>query len=539
MASFFGCIDPKELDFDRIAEANWNPDMAIPLVNSSLTASDIITKGDKDGRIEIASDKFCTLVYDGDLYAQRGSQIIQLPGQSSPQQNINVTAAAALAFASAANGDTIPFGGSRSLDFDPNSGGLLLDSVLFKGGQFSFQISSTIQHDAVVTIGIPGAVKGGVAFSKSTTLNAGNGFQSSITENLSSYMFDMTNGGSSTNKIAITISIKIIKGSGPAPTVGDGISFTLNFSSMLWTRIHGDMGTKVISTNIPDTIVFSAFRNSLFTGHIEHADPRIFIEMRNSYGVPIQVDFLDMKGHIPATDPGAGNYVIQGSGLSSLTVNAPTTAQMGQTVTSTRLLDKNNTSGMSVRDVINLNPEFLIYNIQYLTNPGGTPAGRNFILDSSIVSAHARCEMPLFGQATDFEITKEFDFEFKDTDAVEYATLRSHTVNGFPLDVKMQIYFIDANGLAIDSLVSAANGTPIKAGTVDPLTFKVLKSTSATADYTIQSVRWKSIASRAKKMRIRALIESKPLGQDIKIFSDNRLDVRLGVRAKLKVKADF
>jgi hypothetical protein len=527
------CVNPDDLNFDRVAETKWNPDMALPLVNSSLTASDIITKGDKAGKIEVASDKFCTLVYKNELDIKTGEELLFLPDQTMAQQNGNITPLAVAAFGVAPIGATASYSTNSVVNF--SSGSMVMDSVLFDSGSLSFTAVSTMLHDASVTFTLTSATKNGFPLVVNTVLNAANSYQSTVTIPVNGYSFDLTNGGSQTNKIPVKMDVTLTKTSaGNLPTTSDKISFTPSMNNLDWKRVHGDMGTFTMSAGIPDTIIFAAFRNSFFTGHIVHADPKVIFEIRNSFGIPMQVDFISVKGNIPAPNPGAGDFVVTGSGVTTpLSVTAPTLAQIGQQVISSRTLDKNNSN---VRDVINNNPYYFITKINFVANPTGTPSSHNFITDTSTVRANVRCELPLYGKASNFEIVKEFDFEFKDTDAVESATIRSIMSNGFPLDLEMQIYFVDAFGNPVDSLVkSAANRFPVKAGVIDG-TGKVVTPTVVTTDNTIEELRWKVISSLSKKIRIKANISSQPSADDIKIFSDYVLGVQLSARVKIKVE---
>lgn len=532
----YSCVDPDDLDFNRIAEIQWNPDLAIPLVNSSLTTADLITKGDREGKIEIGTDKFCTLVYKGKLSSKGADELLSLPDQNIGQKNVIMPALAVAAFTVAPVGGTASFSGNQTLDF--SSGTAKLDSVVFKGGTLSLVVKSTIQHDATVLVTIPGATKNGVPLALTANLNASNTptpYENTLNVNLDGYSIDMTNGGAQTNKIGVTMAITLTKISNTnLPSTNDNVSITTQMQNLQWRRAYGDIGTTVISSGNSDSVLFAAFRNSLFTGHIVHADPKVKMDITNSFGIPVQVNFVSLKGNIPLSDPGGGDYPITGTGVTTpLAVNAPTLAQIGQSILSSRTLDKTNSN---VRDVINLNPQYFISDLQFLANPNGTPAEHNFLLDTSKLEANIRCELPLFGKAQDFEITKEFGFDMGETDTslVRSVTLRSIITNGFPLDVQVQIYFVDAGGNLVDSTATIASNTlPVRAGIIDA-TGKVIKSTTYIADNTMNKTRWQNIIKKATLIRIVADLESKPTSDDIKIFSDYKMDVQLSVRAQLE-----
>ncbi|MEK6616115.1 MAG: hypothetical protein AABZ32_08405, partial [Bacteroidota bacterium] len=80
-------------ELDKLVKTEWNPNIAVPLVYSSLTVQDILTKGDQQGLIVVGSDNFCTLVYKGNLFSLLASDLLNLPNQSMPPTSASLTSA--------------------------------------------------------------------------------------------------------------------------------------------------------------------------------------------------------------------------------------------------------------------------------------------------------------------------------------------------------------------------------------------------------------------------------------------------------------
>ena len=68
----------KKIDFDNMADQQWTPEVAVPLVNSSFTIKDILVEANKNGNISVGSDGFCTLVYKGNLFSAKGTDFIPM-----------------------------------------------------------------------------------------------------------------------------------------------------------------------------------------------------------------------------------------------------------------------------------------------------------------------------------------------------------------------------------------------------------------------------------------------------------------------------
>ena len=55
-----GC---KRDDFSKLAESEWNPDFAFPLVNSTLTASDILAQDNSSTLISVGESGIVEVIY--------------------------------------------------------------------------------------------------------------------------------------------------------------------------------------------------------------------------------------------------------------------------------------------------------------------------------------------------------------------------------------------------------------------------------------------------------------------------------------------
>ncbi len=238
-----------------------------------------------------------------------------------------------------------------------------------------------------------------------------------------------------------------------------------------------------------------------------------------------------MKSYIPS-GPNAGTINVTGSEVSTPTsINGA--VNLGDIINSSKIFDNGNSN---IRTIINSNPEYLIYKLDFTTNPNGTPASRNFMLDTSRMDISARIELPLFGTANNFALEKEFDFEFSDTSSldVEQVTIRTFINNGFPLDVNTQIYFLDQFKNRIDSLITPNQTKVARAASIDG-NGKVIAPTASTTDNSLNQVRWKRITTLCRFLAVTAQLESAPTGTDVRIYSDYTLDVKLAMRAKLNV----
>ena len=72
-------------DFDKIADSEWSPELAFPLVNSTLTPYDIFLQDGVPPQFDPDIYGLIRLVYDSDNYSRRASELIQLPAPQASQ----------------------------------------------------------------------------------------------------------------------------------------------------------------------------------------------------------------------------------------------------------------------------------------------------------------------------------------------------------------------------------------------------------------------------------------------------------------------
>jgi len=191
-------------------------------------------------------------------------------------------------------------------------------------------------------------------------------------------------------------------------------------------------------------------------------------------------------------------------------------------------LDKFNSN---IDDIINGRATYLNYDITAQSNPAGN-VGQNFVVDTSKIEVTAEIELPLSGIAKNFVVRDTIPFEMEGLNELVEATFRINTDNGFPVDVAVQCYFLDSNDVVIDSLMGVDQSL-ILAGLVDS-DGRVISSTHKTLDIPMTTERINEIA-KMKSIVIIGRANTNDNGTTtIKLYSEYRLDVKLGLKAKVE-----
>src|ERR1017187_7699975 len=147
--------------FNKLAKTDYTPNIAVPLIYSSLTVQDILTKADHSGVVSVGTDNFCTIIYKGNLFSLLASDLITIPNQTPPAYSTSLTAAQIATFPTSG---TFTVAYSQTVNF--NSGTVKIDSLIFKSGMLNISLNSSFKFSGQIAINIPSAKKNGVPFSQ-------------------------------------------------------------------------------------------------------------------------------------------------------------------------------------------------------------------------------------------------------------------------------------------------------------------------------------------------------------------------------------
>jgi hypothetical protein len=513
-------------DFDNISTPDsWNPDVCAPLIHSNLTMKDILNDWDDNNLFVEDETGFLYLVYWNQVYSRSAAEMLAIPNQ-------NVNTSFAFSVGGALNVGTSvtapPF--TRTYSFTMPNFEVLERAILnpSNGGNLEFQVTSpNMNHNATINISIPQATLNGVPFSQNIDYLAG--FPLNETIDLSGYDILFNNVFPNVNALDITYTVTV-HGLGGANNSPYTFNMSESFEILSFHALYGDF--KQASFTLPnDTVTLRIFENNVY-GMVDFENPYVRMYAYNSLGIPMNIGLNNFRSISYVNPP---YQVVLTGHPNPWYINAPNLSQIGQTVTTSFVLDKTNSN---VKDAINISPERMIVDINGLINPAGG-ISNNFVIDTTRLKVDMQVELPLHGRAWDFRLADTMDFEFgedADMDMIEFLEFRINTDNGFPVDGIMQLYFLDPNGVILDSVLIDPTLQVINAAPVGPA-----------PDYRVTGSRQARVVARIEQPR---LVNLEPTSQCVvwaklwtvsngteivKIYSDYFLDVRVGVHAKFNV----
>lgn len=526
----------KDIDFNNMSDQKWTPELAVPLVNTSFTIKDILLETDKQGSISVDPfTGFCTLVYKGNLFSVKGSDLVPLTPLNF-NTNYSLTNSDAIAINALSAGASLNLSFSSPINYSTGNANVKIDELGLLTGSLTISVNSDIKQSSVLTISIPNAKKNNIALQTTLNIPASSGGMQNVstTIDLSGYTFDMTKGGTTFNEFDINYTLALTK-TAASSNAGESIQINESFTNQSFSIIKGDVGQQNIVASI-DTVPISIFKNAVPGGgdfRINYATIKFDIE--NSYGVPIRINNIQLFPYGDGqTFPSP--IVPLPSAYSSLDINAPTTVGASAFTYPPQIGGPSETT---LNSIINAKPKNFIYNVNALSNPNGatTPSNRNFITNTSQFKVDMEINLPLDGGAWDFTFrdTVPFDFGSDSASYINYLLFRVAINNGFPFDVNMNVDFVDSNYVVKETLKP---GVPyadvIKSASIDG-TGKVTTPTFKNSDFILTKAQLENMKN-VKHIILRATGNTSNNGvPNIKIYDYYKMDVRMGIKGEFNI----
>lgn len=205
----------------------------------------------------------------------------------------------------------------------------------------------------------------------------------------------------------------------------------------------------------------------------------------------------------------------------------PTVNEVGEAKPTLLRLNANNSN---VVPAISGVPYQLDYAFSAVANPNENDLITNHLTDSASMDIDVEVEIPLYARAKGFRIVDTFDIDLSDLEDLERLGFKMVAENGFPLEVGMQLQFMNSDGMAFDSLFQegprlVAAGNLRSDGSVE-------SSQTTTLESELNGGQLKQILSQTTDARVIATLESPNGGATAaRMLNTYTLGVRLGILA--------
>lgn len=482
-------------DLDNL-DVQSDAEFAIPLFHGKLSLLDIIKTSSDSASLDIGSDGTMTFHYSGDIVSRNSKEIYA----TIPPIIASIT-------------DTL-FAFPIKL-----SNNIRLKKAFLTDGIIGFSLQSKHKQDVKVKITIPELIKNGQPWTYTQNMYyTGTVPVNSIIlpQSIVGWKLDLPGD-------SLHVKYEAIKADGSHDTLS---SLLMLGQNLKFSYVEGYFGYEVFPVK-RDTIVLDIYKN-LLGGELYFEDPRVRITLYNSFGFPLRckVNIAKFRGNNGVLYDLQSPFVTNGFDF-----NYPPLNQVGKTVLTAFDFDKSNSN---MKDIINSSPVYMDYQIDAVANPDSDPNNIGFMTDSSTFLVNVSVDLPLKGRAKNFRLDGSYDSNFGKLEGFTEAEFKLITENEMPVDMKLQMYFVDGSGAVLDSLFDAerllVEAAPVNANG-DVTGVKKAENYIPCSGAKLQAIR------NCKKVLLRTFLSTNENGSiPVTIKSNQGLNVKMGVKAKLKSK---
>ncbi len=522
---FLQACDHSYLDAPQnMQDYEYNPTFALPLVKTSLSIYEMVESLET---IELDEDNLIWLVYDGSLFSRQVSELFTIEDQSSD-------------FSSSFSLNKVQINQTQQTSFPfvlPNSE--VIETISFLTGTFNVEVEAqNLLNDGMeleITLRIPNSYNNQGDELVSTFLLTQSNTSHTIT--LDDYTLSFHNTEEESNFIELEYTMELVNEGTPTSTDYD-IVFHQSIIQHQYDEITGYIGSFNFNMGSA-TIGMDIFNNSVL-GNIYFRDPFIRVFADNSLGVPLDLTFAAFFAQNNTNE--FINLEFYDEELTPWTLDYPT--QAGEVVTTEEVINENNSN---IYEVLNIRPNEITYSVMGTTNPEMDPSLKNHIKHNSSLEINAEVNLPMNLRIEEIALEQMLEFSF-DTiiDELEWIEIKIDIDNYFPLDGKIQIFFVVDNGEDIklfetteeDELVNFFIAADIDTSsdlqrTVSPSRTQLLVR--------IDAEKLERIAA-TEEIRLKTSFSSynnQDQEQYVKIYEDYTIDIQIGAKGQGKYIMEF
>ncbi|MDR9373946.1 MAG: hypothetical protein RI565_03700 [Schleiferiaceae bacterium] len=489
----------EKLDFDMANDIRLSPGATLPLVNARLTLGDLVQPD--DSLLSVDTSNALRIYYRQDsIFSFALESLLEVPDQEI----------AALQMSPVVPSIRL----SQQLQTTSNAE---LEGILFESGKIivSLSRSTPATQDIDIQLTLHNGTQNGSVFS--TTFSLAGGQTNDVdTASLSGLNIDLSDGGTSNNKIDLEVSYPNAGNLTPA----DSLNLQLNFENVAIQNVNGYFSNRTV--NAPNGSFDLGFNGiDQFADGLFLTEPNFTLTAHNGLGLPFDLStfFTGINRENDKVKLGAPTF----------SISAPSSA--GSVVVSNFSLQSNNSN---IVDFLANIPQRILYSGYGEINPAGNTGPANFISKGSKLWLDLEIDLPLELRAENMTLEQtisDFSLDADNPEFLKSAELFFRTTNSIPLDLNVAITFRDSvsgdslTGFQMDVMRPAdvdANGRATNTRTTD-------------ASYAFTGAELEAL-NQSNQIDIKAVVNTANAGaQEVKLYAENFLEMRIAASTEVNV----
>ncbi|MEO6306197.1 MAG: hypothetical protein ABIP51_23820 [Bacteroidia bacterium] len=514
VVALYGCRKP--------TSANWDVDVVLPVVKSSLNISNFI--GDS---IFIPDNTgLLSLDVTREITAIKLDSLLQLP-DTSITKNFTLLAIQPVTLTP---GQSLTFFPPSELNFDV-SNGVSLKRVDVRSGSLSVKFTNNLSQPLDLLYVIASAKKNGQPLTILETVPPYNDTLRK-TYDLSGYSLNMTGlTGNKFNSIVQTYTVTVNPlASAVTATYGQGATAILKYSDIIPDYVEGYFGQQTVAIPL-DTARFNIFDNFQASNFMLN-DATLNFKILNEFGAEFTSSLSNIKS---VNSPKSTVIPLTPGLLSNMNINRASKA--GNTIFSSIKSISVNSSNSNIVPFLSNLPNKLTYQGTINVNPFGNVSGYNdFAYYNTGIKVLADINIPLRFNADYFKLSSLSTVNFsniKQLDNVNSGNFIISAVNGYPFRAEIQAYLIDDQNNTIDSLFYPGNNF-MERGVINAQNVVTSPTVSRlTVPVTTQRI---ENLKKTKTIKLVTYFRMPSNPPDIKIYENYTFDINIVAELNYNVK---
>ncbi|MDI1355102.1 MAG: hypothetical protein PSX36_09295 [bacterium] len=503
---FWGCRKP--------TTANWDVDVIIPVVNSSLNirnfVGDTLFTKDNTGLLHFS--------YNREIAALKMDSLLKIPDTTITKSFLNdfwlpITLKP---------GDSIPIPAS-DLKFDFGNG-MSLKQTDIRSGTLLVKFSNDVTQPMDLEYKLPGTTKNGLPFVIKETIPPG---KNSLikTYKMDGYSMNLQGAnGTRYNTISQTFKLSLNPSAQQVdvpPNKGAAVEVT--YTELVPEFVLGYFGQQLV--DIPTDTTFTDFNKNFKASEFMLSEATLKFTIVNEFGV----DFSGNISNVKSINTIASKTLsLINDQLATININRA--SRSGTTLfPTTKVLTFNNSNSNIAAFISNL-PNKICYGGEIKMNPvppGNISGYNDFAFYNTGIRILADIDIPMRFSANYFELSSDAGVDFSTTtqlDKVKQGRFVIYAQNGFPFSAQLQGYMYDAQNNLLDSIFIAGANT-IDRGQLNA--DNIVISRGKTTLYIPVDLAKIANLKKTTRIKVRSLLLMPPNPPEIKLMDTYTLDIKI------------
>jgi len=500
-------------------------DLVAPLIYGSLSIDDLVAWFDSTGYVNEFDDGLVYLSYADTMVDIMVDTLDLVIDGLYTEIYYDAEVGSDPIFISSNVGDTVHFRKSKFFGIK-TKGNNRLDSIVFKGGELLTELESAFLHSGYLIISSPYILDNNQNPYTHTLVisDASGNFTWSESQSLDGYFLETDQQGDS-SIFRMDYDLVLINSGNPVNS-GDFCEINSSFLEMGFYSLYGfiDPEDVVSESGEMEISIYSDYPELTL---LKLADPRINVSIETSLGIPFE---LELDSVIATAEDGSTETLVFYDGHPFI-IPAPGIDMIGETVYEEYDINNQTTN---FQDLVNIAPHTLSYRVN---GDIGSQSQNHFLLDTSRFMAEAEFLIPLDLSFSQYALTDTLDFsvgdEGIDTSIVKNVVITVATANELPIELALQVYFMDEFHNVFDSLFSS--NPPLLAPSEVDVDGRLVNASEKDNSVNFPAEKLKSF-DRTQFVKIEARMVTSGSGdQFVKFYSDYSLDFEISIYANLLI----